>query len=419
MNTKKLFRVSSIFLFNIALLMGSVLPSVLSNTATAADKVLLDPDVKNVTTGAGYHDEYIDAVNLGDRIRFRIRVNNISGANLSEVKVKAALARMGGSTVGWTMTSESSWPESGNNTGGAIKPISVFTSQNLFLNYIDGSTKISVNGGAIQDVSDRNSTSPPLTFQGYTINDLEAMSIDPQILLYFDVKAESTGNPGLPINIEFDKEMANVTSGSAFSKSVTAGPGDIVRVRIRVHNGCTDGTCSDFPATNVVIRDEFPFLKNSEIVNKAIFDSSEVGPIVSSATLKQTNPQTLEYVKGSTKLVVPVSTDQDLEKLFENGRADGITDIGGISPVLTNEGYKFGTLQFCWSYQRWVVFDVKVKEAPIEQPTPQPKSEVKAAQSKPEVKGVTSLPSTGPISPLVFAGLVMGGLLIKRLRKKI
>src|SRR3989344_4957751 len=348
MNTKKLFRVSSIFLFNIALLMGSVLPSVLSNTATAADKVLLDPDVKNVTTGAGYHDEYIDAVNLGDRIRFRIRVNNISGASLSEVKVKAALARMGGSVVGWTMTSESSWPESGNNTGCAIKPISVFTSQNLFLNYIDGSTKISVNGGAIQDVADRNSTSPLLTFQGYTINDLEAMSIDPQILLYFDVKAESTERHGLPINIEFDKEMANITSGGAFSKSVTAGPDDIA--------------------------------------NKAIFDSDEVGPIVSSATLKQTNPQTLEYVKGSTKLIVPVSTDQDPEKLFENGRADGIADIGGISPVLTNEGYKFGTLQFCWSYQRWVVFDVKVKEASVEeQPTPQP---------KPEVKGVTSLPST-------------------------
>src|SRR3990167_3513299 len=197
------------------------------------------------------------------------------------------------------------------------------------------------------------------------------MTEDPQTWYFFDAKVVSEAPKTPQINIQFNKEFMNVTKGSAWSKTVTADPGDVIKARIWFHNGGLTGS-SDKPATEVVIRDSMPFNPQNDFVNTATFTSKEVGPLTSTAKFTVSSVQGVSYVAGSTKVVVPTSTSNDINVLFDTGRREAIADVNGLSALMSDTGYRYGTLQYCWEYQRFVEFEVKVG-TPTVTPTPEVK----------------------------------------------
>lgn len=387
-------------------LVSSLFAPILMSGAYAADKIILDPDVKNVSVaGSGYSDTSVSNVALGDTVRFRIKVNNVSGSNIDKVTVRANLNKVSGETKHWTMDAQAETTV-GNQTTSMSSPVSVFMQNDNNLDYVTGSTKISVNGAEPQDVPDIAGTSPLLRSGGYILNNYPTMTIDPQTWLFLDAKVIA-GIPVTPqINIQFNKEFMNVTKGTAWSKTVTADPGDVIKARIWFHNGGVTGA-SDKPATGVVITDSMPFTSATSFVNSATFTSTEVGPLVSQATLNLTSAQSLSYVLGSTNLVVPTSNSNDINVLFDTGNRVNIADVGTSSALMSSAGYQFGTLQFCWQYQRFVEFQVKVGQ-PTVTPTPTPVVTTIVVTPTPgQVQAVTTttLPKTGP-EDLALVGLI-------------
>jgi hypothetical protein len=380
-------------------LISSLVAPVFMSGAYAADKIDLDPDVKNVSTGSGYGDQEVSNVSLDDTVRFRIKVNNVSGSELDKITVRANLNKVTGTTKHWTMDSQAEITE-GQNTTSVSKPVSVFMKEDNHLAYVTGSTKISVNGAEPQNVADVAGTSPMLRSFGYVLTDVAPMTQDPQTWLYFDAKVVKDAPATPQINVQFNKEMMNVTKGSAWSKNVTADAGDTIKVRIWFHNGGVAGS-SDKPATEVVIKDSMPFSSAHDFVNTATFNSKEVGPLTSQAKLTLSQAQGVSYVAGSTRLVVPTNTSNDVNVLFNTGRREVIADVNGLSALMTDSGYRYGTLQFCWEHQRFVEFEVKVGTTPTT-------TEVKA----------DTLPKTGAteVVTISLVGSTMAGMYLRKFR---
>lgn len=402
----KLFKKTSYFA--VIALMGlftSMFAPVFMSGAYAADKLVLDPDVKNVSvSGSGYSDTNVSNVDLGNTVRFRIKVNNVSGSKIDAVTVRANLNKVAGTTKHWTMDAAADVTV-GSQTDSISSPVSVFLKNDNNLDYVLGSTKISVNGAEPQDVPDVAGTSPLLRSGGYILTNYPAMTSDPQTWLYFDAKVVETAVNTPIINIQFNKEFRNVTKGGAWSKTVTADPGDVVMARIWFHNGGV-ADASDKPATNVVIKDSMSFTAATSFVNTATFTSTEVGPLSSQATLNVSSAQALSYVPGSTKLIVPTGTSSDINVLYETGNAVSIADVSGQSALMSTAGYQFGTLQYCWQYQRFIEFQVKVG-SPTVTPTPG------------QVQSVTTtLPKTGSedIAIVALLGSPMVGLYLRKFR---
>ena len=397
-------------LFAIVTLIGlvtSMVAPVFMSGAYAADKIVLDPDVKNVSvSGSGYSDTNVSNVELGNTVRFRIKVNNVSGSAIDKVTVRANLNKVSGTTKHWTMDADAETTV-GNATTSISSPVSVFLKEDKNLEYVAGTTMISVNGETPQAISDVSNTSPLLRSGGYILNNYQPMTIDPQTWLYFDAKVIE-GTPATPqINVQFNKEFMNVTKASAWSKTVTADSGDTVRARIWFHNGGVTNA-SDKPATEVVIKDSMSFAKASSFVNTATFSSKETGSLTSSATLNLTSAQEISYVPGSTKVVVPTSTSNDINVLFNTGRRENIADVGNISALMSAAGYQYGVLPFCWEHQRFVEFDVKVASTTLT-PTPTP--------TPGQVKAFT-LPDTGATETVMVGllGSTMAGLYLRKFR---
>lgn len=415
---KKSSLLASVALFGVLISVAAPLIS----GVYAANKINLNPDVKNVTAGTDYGDTEVSNVNLGDIIRFKIRVNNESGATLDSVMVRANLNKVTGETKHWTMDAEAEIRE-GSNATSIRKANDVFMNGDWNLDYVASSTKRSNNGENPVAIADIAGTSPLLRTNGYELTNYPAMTQDPQTLFYFDVKviAETPNTP--KINIGFNKEFMNVTKGTAWSKTVTADPGDVVKARIWFHNGGVTGA-SDKPATEVVITDSMPFAAASSFLNSATFTSKEVGPLTSQATLNLTSAQALSYVPGSTKLVTPTSNSNDINVLFDTGSRSAIADVGNTSALMAAGGYKYGVLQFCWQFQRFVEFEVKVGQ-PTVTTTPTPTVTTTAATPTPtptpgQVQAVTTttLPKTGP-NELALVGLLgsaISGLYLRKFR---
>lgn len=392
-------------------LLTSMVAPVFMSGAFAADKIVLDPDVKNTSVSSGYSASSVSDVGLGDIVRFRIKVNNVSGTELEKVTLRANLTKEAGSTKHWVMTSEAEIKEGNDNTSVRI-PVSVLLKEDWNMEYVASSTKRSTNGEEPVAISDIASTSPLLRTNGYELTKYPAMSDDPQTLFYFDAKVIA-GTPVTPqINIQFNKEFMNVTKGGTWAKTVTADPGDVVKARIWFHNGGVTNA-SDKPATEVVIKDSMSFSSASSFVNTATFSSKETGSLSSQATLNLSSAQSLSYVPGSTKVVVPTSTLNDINVLFNTGRRENIADVGNVSALMSSAGYQYGVLPFCWEHQRFVEFDVKVASTtvtttPTPTPTPTTPGQVKAA----------TLPNTGATETVMIGllGSTMAGLYLRKFR---
>lgn len=337
----------------------SMVAPILMTTAQASGQLTFEPNVKNISVaGSGYSDSNVSNVATGDTVRFRIKVNNTSGAPLDKVTVRENLSKVSGTTGQWVLDSQAETTV-GANTTSVTTPVSVFLQNDVNLQYVVGSTKVSVNGAEPQAVSDVNNTSPLLNEHGFVFNNYPVMTTDPQTWLYFDVQA-ITGTPVNPqINVQFDKQFMNVTKGTGWSKTITADAGDIIKARIWFHNGGITGA-ADKPVTGVVIKDSMPFNPQNDFVNTATFYSNEVGPLTSTAKFTVSSVQGVSYVAGSTNLVVPTSTSNDSNVLFNTGRRQNIPDVNGTSALMSSTGFQFGTLQYCWEFQRFVEFEVQV-----------------------------------------------------------
>lgn len=399
---KKTSLFASVALFGVII---SMLAPVFSTGAYAADKINLNPDVKNVTAGTDYGDTEVSNVNLGDTVRFKIRVNNESGATLEKVMVRANLNKVTGTTKHWTMDAEAEIRE-GSNATSVRKPVSVFMKGDWNLEYVAGSTKRSTNGENPVAISDIAGTSPLLRTNGYELTNYPAMTQDPQTLFYFDAKVIE-GTPNTPvINVQLNKEVMNVTKGTAWSKDVKADAGDTIRVRIWFHNGGT-ANASDKPATDVVIKDKMPFNPQHDFVNTVTLTAKEVAALTSSAKFSVSSVQGASYVPGSTKLVIPTSTSNDINVIYNTGRREAINDVNGLSALMSEGGYRYGTLNYCWEYQRFVEYELKVASV-TPTPTPTTPGEVKAA----------TLPKTGAAEVMVVSlvGSTMAGLYLRKFR---
>lgn len=381
----------------VASLLASVFAPITSLNAAQNSSLRLDTIAKNVTTGTAYGDT--TNATLGQTVRVRLNLENLTSADLNDISVKAQLPSTASSSINVIGTAQSS------AVGFLSDPTSVnLTSGIGFVNYVPNTTMLETIGGPVTNQPDVNGNGPLFTNQGLRLTLNPGSSA--QMFVYFDVTVSNTAPAMAPVKIDFSKTVRNVTQGTGFGSTTAAKNGDILEFNIFVHNGCTDGTCSDFPVTGVVLKDALS-VSNGTASNTATFSSNEAGPFSGTASISIPSGATVTYIAGSTKIT------QSTTSAFNNpdfGTAVAIADVSGTSPLLTSAGWTFdegqgsGVLPFCNQYRRNVLFQVKVN-VPT---TPAPQGQVLGA----------SLPNTGPESlpQLVLAAMIPLGALIRRFR---
>lgn len=377
----------------VAGLLASALAPVTSLMATQNSQLRLDTIAKNVTTGTAYGDT--TNADLGQTIRVRLNLENLTSADLNDITVKAQLPSTASGSINVIGTAQSS----------AVGFLSDPTSVNLnsgtgYLNYVPGSTKVETIGGPVTSQPDANGTGPLFTNQGLRITLTPGASA--QQFVYFDATVTSTAPTRPALNIEFVKTVKNATQNGTFGSSASANAGDTLEFNLFIHNGgCTNGTCGDYPATNVVLKDVLSAGSNS-----ASFSSNEAGPLTRTVSFTLPSGATVSYVPGSTRMINP-----------NDNSSTPLTDVSGISPLLTASGWTFdegqgaGVLPYCNQYRRNIVFQVKVSTPAVGAPS--------APAAKPAVlAAVTQTPATGPESAPILAliGMIPAGLVMRRFK---
>ncbi len=150
----------------------------------------------------------------------------------------------------------------------------------------------------------------------------------------------------------------NQTTGTGYGHSLSATDGDIIHVRLYVHNGVLD-----FPenvAHNVMVKASLPQASGSITAqawadNATLINSSQKGGDVD---INLGANQYLQYVSGSAQVY-----------------AQGPTPISGGNDSVVGSGLNLGEMRGCYQYLRFVTFDVQVKTnvvTPPPPPAPQP-----------------------------------------------
>lgn len=370
-------------------LLASVLAPVTSLMATQNSQLRLDTIAKNVSTGTAYGDT--TNADLGQTIRVRLNLENLTSADLNDITVKAQLPSTASGSINVIGTAQSS----------AVGFLSDPTSVNLnsgtgYLTYVPNSTKVETIGGPVTSQPDTNGSGPLFSAQGLRVTLSPGASA--QQFVYFDATVTNTAPVRPALNIEFYKTVKNVTQNGTFGSSVTAKAGDTLEFNLFVHNGCTNGTCGDYSATNVVLKDVLS-ISGTSGTNSATFTSNEAGPFTRTVSLTLANGSTVSYLPGSTRMINP-----------NDNTSQTISDVNGISALLTAAGYKLdigqgeGVLPFCNQYRRNIVFQVKVS-APV-------------GATQGQVLGVSKLPSTGPETAPILAliSMIPTGIMLRRFK---
>jgi uncharacterized repeat protein (TIGR01451 family) len=137
----------------------------------------------------------------------------------------------------------------------------------------------------------------------------------------------------------------NVTRGQSYGHSVSASDGEIIRIRLYVHNGTLDYV--DNEAFNVMVKAALPTGSTGAITAEAWGDnadritSAQKGGNVS---VSLGNNQYLEYIPGSAQVY-----------------SRGPNLIGGFSDSVVTSGASLGNMRGCYEFLRFVTFEARVK----------------------------------------------------------
>jgi uncharacterized repeat protein (TIGR01451 family) len=151
----------------------------------------------------------------------------------------------------------------------------------------------------------------------------------------------------------------NLTRGTGYvSAGINASEGDIIRLRMYVHNGTVDYPENE--AHNVMVHASVPNTRGSATItaeawanNADRITSAQKGGNVS---VNMGSNEYLEYVSGSTQV-------------YERSHAV----IPGGSDSVVGSGMSLGNMRGCFEFLRQVTFEVRVKrDAPTPPPAPTP-----------------------------------------------
>jgi len=241
-------------------------------------------------------------------------------------------------------------------------------------------------GTSIPDV---NGQSALITPQGLRINQIRGGSDQYKhwYVFFADIVNTSVPTPKPAPSMEMKKEVNNLTANSGFVSSVSAAKGDVLEYRIWVHNKVVGST-----AQNLVVKDELPVAEGQTFVNKAIVSGSNFTTISSTANVNTAFVGRLEYVPNTTRVFGHA----------DNSEGSLVADVSGKSKLFTT-GVKFDEMKGCFEFEKFVTFRVKVIKPEVKEFPPQ------------------ELPNTGPSAGLfaLLGSVVPAGFILKKFRTKI
>jgi len=378
MLNRNFYKVSSILLFALAFLLGSVaVPFV--NKAGADSPIDFIKQVKQ--EGDSSYTQNITITDTSKPVIFRIFVHNPTTTTYTNANLR----------------DEFPFDQTGN-----VKNRALLVSDQTSLSYSDafvnlpagkkliyrmGSTQVFGYNTPGIDIPDINGVSPLITPAGMSINKIEGNDNIHKhwYVLYADIVDETTPTPKPAPAMETYKEVNNITQNTGFSESVNANKGDILEFRIMVHNKVVG---SD--ATGVIVKDGMPTDEGQSFVNRAFVSGDNFGTLTDTATVNTPFVGRLEYIPGTTRTFVHADHSEGVL----------IPDEAGQSKLF-GSGVSLDNIKGCFEFERFVTFRVKVV--------------------KPEVLETPPvLPNTGSTAGLILLfGSIPTGLVVSRLRKRI
>ena len=381
MLNRGVFKISSILLFTLALLLGSVSVPFLSQAG--ADTPL--DFIKQVKQeGQASYSQNLTVSDTSKPVIFRIYVYNPTSTEYTNGLLR----------------DEFPFDQAGSVKNRAI--ISADQVQPMFsdsfvnlpagkkLIYRIGSSRVyGYNDSVGTAIPDVNGLSPMITPQGLKINKIRGG--DEQFkhwyVFFADIVNEDVPTPKPASSMEMKKEVNNSTQNTGFVESVTANKGDTLEFRIWVHNKVVGSE-----AEGVVVKDALPIAEGQTFVNKALVSGSNFNTIEDTANVHTPFVGRLEYISGTTRTFVHAD------------KSDGllVTDENGQSKLFTS-GVEIGQVKGCFEFERFITFKVKVIKPEVLGPTPPP-----------------VLPVTGPGAGLILLlGTIPAGFALRALKRKI
>jgi hypothetical protein len=317
MLNRNFYKVSSILLFALAFLLGSVaVPFV--NRAGADSAIDFIKQAKQDGTSEDF-TQNLSITDTSKPVIFRIYVYNPTSTTYTN-----ALLR-----------DEFPFDQTGN-----VKNRALLGSDQTSLSYSDAYINLPADKKLIYRanssrvygyrdsvgtaIPDTNGVSALITPQGLQISDIRGGDVQYKhwYVFYADIVDADTPTPRPEPGVETVKDVNNITQNTGFSESVNANKGDILEFRIMVHNKIVGSE-----ATNVIVKDGLPLDEGQSFINRAFVSGDNFSTLTDTATVNTAFVGRLEYIPGTTRTFVHadptdgvlVPDENSTSKLFGSG----------------------------------------------------------------------------------------------------